>query len=140
MLRRQLLARPARLLAGPARHVVLGTRSMCSASATAQQQSTLTITPPDAAPSGDDEAEAELERALRPKEIVDQLDRYIVGQPDAKRAVAVAMRNRWRRQRVASPLKEEISPKVGRASRPCSRRPLPGPPPRAFHPDRRIFS
>merc|ERR1740130_1744570 len=49
--------------------------------------------------------------ALRPKEIVEQLDRYIIGQPEAKRAVAVAMRNRWRRQRVASPLKEEISPK-----------------------------
>merc|ERR1719201_1527227 len=39
------------------------------------------------------------------------LDRYIVGQPDAKRAVAVAMRNRWRRQRVPSPLKEDIMPK-----------------------------
>ena len=48
---------------------------------------------------------------MKPREIMDQLDRYIVGQADAKRAVAVAMRNRWRRQRVPSPLKEDIVPK-----------------------------
>ena len=60
----------------------------------------------------EDSEEVRLEKALRPKEIVDQLDRYIVGQPEAKRAVAVAMRNRWRRQRVASPLKEEVRPPV----------------------------
>ncbi len=49
--------------------------------------------------------------ALKPKEIVEQLDRYIVGQNNAKRAVAVALRNRWRRQLVDSELKEEILPK-----------------------------
>jgi ATP-dependent HslUV protease ATP-binding subunit HslU len=48
---------------------------------------------------------------MRPREIVTQLDSYIVGQGDAKRAVAVAMRNRWRRQRVESPLREDIMPK-----------------------------
>jgi ATP-dependent HslUV protease ATP-binding subunit HslU len=48
---------------------------------------------------------------MTPREIVDELDKYIIGQADAKRAVAVAMRNRWRRQRVASPLKEDIMPK-----------------------------
>jgi len=48
---------------------------------------------------------------MRPREIVSYLDRYIVGQADAKRAVAVALRNRWRRQRVKSPLREEIMPK-----------------------------
>jgi ATP-dependent HslUV protease ATP-binding subunit HslU len=48
---------------------------------------------------------------LTPKELVKELDRYIVGQPKAKRAVAVALRNRWRRQRVADDLRDEISPK-----------------------------
>ena len=48
---------------------------------------------------------------LKPREIMAELDRYIVGQSDAKKAVAVAMRNRWRRQQVASPLREDIMPK-----------------------------
>jgi ATP-dependent HslUV protease ATP-binding subunit HslU len=46
-----------------------------------------------------------------PREIVSELDRYIVGQHSAKRAVAVALRNRWRRQQVAPDLREEIAPK-----------------------------
>ncbi|MEO1241511.1 MAG: ATP-dependent protease ATPase subunit HslU [Pseudomonadota bacterium] len=46
-----------------------------------------------------------------PREIVSELDRYIVGQNDAKRAVAIALRNRWRRRRVEAPLSEEITPK-----------------------------
>lgn len=48
---------------------------------------------------------------LTPRHIVAELDRYIVGQHDAKRAVAIALRNRWRRQQVLSPLCEEITPK-----------------------------
>lgn len=48
---------------------------------------------------------------LTPKEIVTALDKYIIGQADAKRSVAVALRNRWRRQQVAPPLRDEISPK-----------------------------
>lgn len=46
-----------------------------------------------------------------PKEIVKELDKYIIGQKNAKRAVAIALRNRWRRQQVPSELKEEITPK-----------------------------
>ena len=46
-----------------------------------------------------------------PREIVSELDRYIVGQDDAKRAVAVALRNRWRRQQLDDDLKEEVLPK-----------------------------
>ncbi len=46
-----------------------------------------------------------------PREIVSELDRYIIGQNNAKRAVAIALRNRWRRQQVADDLREEISPK-----------------------------
>ena len=46
-----------------------------------------------------------------PREIVSELDRYIVGQKDAKRAVAIALRNRWRRQQLADDLKEEVLPK-----------------------------
>ena len=48
---------------------------------------------------------------LSPREIVSELDRYIVGQADAKRAVAIALRNRWRRLRLASPMREEVMPK-----------------------------
>jgi len=48
---------------------------------------------------------------LSPREIVSELDRYIVGQDDAKRAVAIALRNRWRRLRLASPMREEVMPK-----------------------------
>jgi ATP-dependent HslUV protease ATP-binding subunit HslU len=48
---------------------------------------------------------------LTPREIVAALDRHIVGQGDAKRAVAVAMRNRWRRQRLGDDLRDEVSPK-----------------------------
>jgi ATP-dependent HslUV protease ATP-binding subunit HslU len=48
---------------------------------------------------------------LSPREIVSELDRYIVGQGDAKRAVAIALRNRWRRLRLASPMREEVMPK-----------------------------
>jgi ATP-dependent HslUV protease ATP-binding subunit HslU len=46
-----------------------------------------------------------------PREIVSELDRYIVGQHDAKRAVAIALRNRWRRQQLAPELREEVLPK-----------------------------
>jgi ATP-dependent HslUV protease ATP-binding subunit HslU len=50
-------------------------------------------------------------RTFTPREIVSELDRYIVGQRAAKRAVAVALRNRWRRRRVEGELREEIYPK-----------------------------
>jgi ATP-dependent HslUV protease ATP-binding subunit HslU len=46
-----------------------------------------------------------------PREIVSELDRFIVGQKDAKRAVAIALRNRWRRQQITGPLKDEVNPK-----------------------------
>ena len=46
-----------------------------------------------------------------PREIVSELDKYIVGQKDAKRSVAIALRNRWRRQQVPEPLRDEIAPK-----------------------------
>jgi ATP-dependent HslUV protease ATP-binding subunit HslU len=46
-----------------------------------------------------------------PREIVSELDRYIVGQHDAKRAVAVALRNRWRRQQLPDDLRAEVTPK-----------------------------
>jgi ATP-dependent HslUV protease ATP-binding subunit HslU len=46
-----------------------------------------------------------------PREIVSELDRYIVGHPEAKRAVAVALRNRWRRKRVPDDLRDEVTPK-----------------------------
>jgi ATP-dependent HslUV protease ATP-binding subunit HslU len=50
-------------------------------------------------------------RDLTPREIVAELDRHIIGQADAKRAVAVAIRNRWRRQRVPEDMRAEVAPK-----------------------------
>jgi ATP-dependent HslUV protease ATP-binding subunit HslU len=50
-------------------------------------------------------------RAMTPREIVSELDRYVVGQREAKRAVAIALRNRWRRQQVPDDLRDEIAPK-----------------------------
>ena len=49
--------------------------------------------------------------SLSPQEIVAELDQHIVGQQQAKRAVAIAMRNRWRRQQVQGDLRSEITPK-----------------------------
>ena len=46
-----------------------------------------------------------------PREIVSELDRYIIGQHDAKRAVAIALRNRWRRHQLAPDLRDEVMPK-----------------------------
>src|SRR3954465_3732370 len=48
---------------------------------------------------------------LTPKQIVAELDRYIVGQAEAKRAVAVAIRNRWRRQQLPENLRQDVAPK-----------------------------
>ena len=49
--------------------------------------------------------------ALKPREIVELLDNYIVGQPEAKRAVAIALRNRWRRHNLPDEFKTEVIPK-----------------------------
>jgi len=57
------------------------------------------------------EARPEPPGMMTPQEIVHELDKNIVGQADAKRAVAIALRNRWRRSRVAEPLRTEITPK-----------------------------
>lgn len=53
----------------------------------------------------------EIEQELTPRRIVDQLDRFIIGQHDAKRAVAIALRNRWRRQQLDDDAQREILPK-----------------------------
>jgi ATP-dependent HslUV protease ATP-binding subunit HslU len=56
-------------------------------------------------------SESRLPPTMTPREIVSELDRYIVGQRAAKRAVAIALRNRWRRQQVPEDLRDEIAPK-----------------------------
>src|SRR3989337_3039922 len=63
--------------------------------------------------SGGDQQQAAgpLKKALTPKAIVAALDEHIVGQDDAKKAVAVALRNRWRRQQLSPELREEVTPK-----------------------------
>ena len=57
------------------------------------------------------ERDAAISEELTPSQIVAALDRYIVGQDEAKRAVAVALRNRYRRRQVPEPLRREIMPK-----------------------------
>jgi ATP-dependent protease HslVU (ClpYQ), ATPase subunit len=49
--------------------------------------------------------------SFSPREIVSELDRYVIGQAAAKKAVAIALRNRWRRQELPADLKEEVMPK-----------------------------
>ena len=50
-------------------------------------------------------------QAFSPREIVSELDRYIIGQDEAKNSVAIALRNRWRRQQLPDDMKEEVLPK-----------------------------
>jgi ATP-dependent HslUV protease ATP-binding subunit HslU len=64
------------------------------------------VSPPEKAQEGDGTWLEE----LTPRQIVAELDKYIVGQTEAKKAVAIALRNRWRRQRVAEDLRDEIMP------------------------------
>ena len=49
--------------------------------------------------------------SFSPREIVSELDRYVIGQAEAKKAVAIALRNRWRRQELPDDLREEVLPK-----------------------------
>jgi len=51
------------------------------------------------------------EKQLTPPAIVRELDKYIIGQDDAKRAVAIALRNRWRRQKLSAKMRDEVAPK-----------------------------
>ena len=55
--------------------------------------------------------EKEILNSLSPREIVSELDRFVVGQTNAKRAVAIARRNRWRRQALTGEMKDEVLPK-----------------------------
>ena len=54
---------------------------------------------------------SKLKNSLSPREIVSELDRFVVGQNKAKRAVAIALRNRWRRQALTGDMKDEVLPK-----------------------------
>jgi ATP-dependent HslUV protease ATP-binding subunit HslU len=58
-----------------------------------------------------DDAQANAAGSLTPREIVSELDRFIIGQHDAKRAVAIALRNRWRRQQLSPEMRDEVTPK-----------------------------
>src|SRR5205085_7034688 len=57
------------------------------------------------------ESEINMFQTLTPRQIVAELDKYIVGQADAKRAVAIAIRNRWRRQQLDEGMRQDVSPK-----------------------------
>jgi len=52
-----------------------------------------------------------IEESLKPSEVVKELDRHIVGQAEAKKAVAIALRNRWRRKRLPEKIQKEITPR-----------------------------
>jgi ATP-dependent HslUV protease ATP-binding subunit HslU len=66
---------------------------------------------PNEAPAGTGTARPTDQSMFSPREIVSELDRYIVGQAEAKRSVAIALRNRWRRQQLPEGLREEVLPK-----------------------------
>jgi ATP-dependent HslUV protease ATP-binding subunit HslU len=66
---------------------------------------------PASAEIDDDDKKNQLLAALKPREVVDQLDKFIVGQAEAKRAVAIALRNRWRRFQLSEDLRNEVIPK-----------------------------
>ena len=70
-----------------------------------------TVVVPSSEPVIPPEGSSVLMAALKPNEVVAQLDQYIVGQLDAKRAVAIALRNRWRRHQLPDDLKMEVIPK-----------------------------
>jgi len=59
----------------------------------------------------DNPTQSELNKNLKPSEIVEALDQHIVGQPDAKKSVAIAMRNRWRRRQLPEDLRKEVTPR-----------------------------
>lgn len=71
------------------------------------------VTQTSSSPSFHNVSEPEREgfSSLEPRELVAELDRYIIGQQDAKRAVAVAMRNRWRRMQLKPDLRDDVTPK-----------------------------
>ena len=71
----------------------------------------ITITLEDSSEEQKTEEDNVLDVALKPREVVDKLDQFIVGQADAKRAVAIALRNRWRRHRLPEDLRNEVNPK-----------------------------
>src|SRR3982750_1697489 len=72
-----------------------------------RSQAISAFTPTTTPPSRSSEPMSE----LTPREIVNELDRYIIGQQDAKRAVAIALRNRWRRMQLEPGMREEVTPK-----------------------------
>lgn len=92
------------------RAVAIATRGLSSA-APSSKPADEDLIPLQALTEAEEEDEDDIGRKLKPREVVDQLNKYIVGQADAKRAVAIALRNRWRRLKIADDLRPEVSPK-----------------------------
>ena len=69
------------------------------------------VTPLQAAKTLKEKDDRSVVSSLTPREIVSELDRYVIGQKEAKRAVAIALRNRWRRQALEGDMKDEVLPK-----------------------------
>src|SRR5580700_1997803 len=69
------------------------------------------VAPAASGAAADAAAEAVLPQDMTPQEIVRELDKHIIGQQAAKRAVAIALRNRWRRMQIPEPMRHEITPK-----------------------------
>ena len=96
--------------APPTSHVV---RWFASVPADVEGEAPVEQAPPPAPPAApvQDFRADELKNNLKPSEIVASLDRYIVGQQDAKKAVAIAMRNRWRRRQLGDEIRKEVTPR-----------------------------
>jgi hypothetical protein len=91
-------------------------RGFASASAPPSDDSPAEVIPEDESPTSTnttlpESSVNELKDNLRPSQVVHELDQHIVGQADAKKAVAIAMRNRWRRRQLPDSLRKEVTPR-----------------------------
>ena len=85
-------------------------RSFSTADATQQEESPPTVSVDTNSEEDEEQAQGPVD-LMKPSVIVAQLERHIVGQTDAKRAVAISLRNRWRRQQIHESIRSEITPK-----------------------------
>ena len=99
------------LLAGDSGAATVGGTASSTTNTGLVQGAAPTTTPPQSNGSAGTDWQLENKMALKPSEMVRELDRFIIGQSDAKRAVAVACRQRWRRHKLPAHIKQDVTPK-----------------------------